>query len=169
MSLKDKKKIVLFSGSSTRFGYDSAMLDQAFPDYEVVNMGVFAYSPALPQLELIRSCMKEGDILLDSPEFDAANRQFCYQKELDYATFAMMESNYDAFADLDSGNMHRSLQLFLHTRQQDRIWNEKITMSVLQIMMRMEMKWRNQVTMSMGIMSYIARIPRVKNRFTDFR
>ena len=101
LSLKDKKKIVLFSGSSTRFGYDSAMIDQAFPDYEVVNMGVFAYSPALPQLELILSCMKEGDILLDSPEFDAANRQFCYQRELDYATFAMMESNYDAFAELD--------------------------------------------------------------------
>ena len=101
LSLKDKKKILLFSGSSTRFGYDSEMIDRAFPGYEVVNMGVFAYSPALPQLELIRSCMKEGDILLDSPEFDAANRQFCYQKELDYATFAMMESNYDAFAQLD--------------------------------------------------------------------
>ena len=101
LSLKDKKKIVLFSGSSTRFGYDSEMIDRAFPDYEVVNMGVFAYSPALPQLELIRACMKAGDILLDSPEFDAANRQFCYQKELDYATFAMMESNYDAFARLD--------------------------------------------------------------------
>ena len=99
--MKDKKKIVLFSGSSTRFGYDSEMIDQAFPDYEVVNMGVFAYSPALPQLELIRSCMKEGDVLLDSPEFDAANRQFCYQKELDYATFAMMESDYDVFAQLD--------------------------------------------------------------------
>lgn len=101
LSLKDKKKIVLFSGSSTRFGYDSEMIDQAFPDYEVVNMGVFAYSPALPQLEQILSCMKEGDILVDSPEFDAANRQFCYQRELDYATFAMMESNYDAFAQLD--------------------------------------------------------------------
>lgn len=101
LSLRDKKKIVLFSGSSTRFGYDSEMIDQAFPDYEVVNMGVFAYSPALPQLELILSCMKEGDILLDSPEFDAANRQFCYQTELDYATFAMMESDYDAFAELD--------------------------------------------------------------------
>ena len=99
--MKDKKKIVLFSGSSTRFGYDSEMIDQAFPDYEVVNMGDFAYSPALPQLELIRSCMKEGDVLLDSPEFDAANRQFCYQKELDYATFAMMESDYDVFAQLD--------------------------------------------------------------------
>ena len=109
LSLKDKKKIVLFSGSSTRFGYDSEMIDRAFPDYEVVNMGVFAYSPALPQLELIRSCMKEGDILLDSPEFDAANRQFCYQKELDYATFAMMESNYDAFAGL---NLREYTQVF---------------------------------------------------------
>ena len=38
---------------------------------------------------------------MDSPEFDAANRQFCYQKELDYATFAMMESDYDVFAQLD--------------------------------------------------------------------
>ena len=101
LSMKEKKKIVLFSGSSTRFGYDSEMIDQAFSDYEVVNMGVFAYSPALPQLELILPCMKEGDILLDSPEFDAANRQFCYQRELDYAVFAMMESNYDAFAQLD--------------------------------------------------------------------
>lgn len=101
LSLKDEKKIVLFSGSSTRFGYDSALIDEAFPEYEVVNMGVFAYSPALPQLELIRGCMKAGDILVDSPEFDAANRQFCHQRNLDYAVFAMMESNYDAFALLD--------------------------------------------------------------------
>lgn len=101
LQLKDRKKIVLFSGSSTRFGYDSAMIDEAFEEYEVVNMGVFAYTPALPQLYLILDCMQEGDILLHSPEFDASNRQFCEQKSLDYATFAMMESDYDAFARLD--------------------------------------------------------------------
>lgn len=99
--LRNQKKIVLFSGSSTRFGYDSASIDQAFANYEVVNMGVFAYSPALPQLLLILDFMKEGDVLLDAPEFDAANRQFCSQTELDYAVFAMMESNYDTFAKLD--------------------------------------------------------------------
>ena len=103
-ALKDTRKIVLFSGSSTRFGYDSEKIKEAFPQYEVVNMGVFAYSPALPQLELILECMKEGDILLDAPEFDAANRQFCSQKDLDYAVFAMMESNYDTFARLDIRN-----------------------------------------------------------------
>ncbi len=99
--LSEKKKIVLFSGSSTRFGYDSAEIDRAFATYEVVNMGVFAYSPALPQLLLILDLMQEGDVLLDAPEFDAANRQFCSQNALDYAVFAMMESNYDTFAKLD--------------------------------------------------------------------
>jgi hypothetical protein len=101
LSLKDQKKIVLFSGSSTRFGYDSAMIDAAFSDYDVVNMGVFAYTPALPQLMLILDCMNADDILIHSPEFDASNRQFCSQTELDYATFAMMESDYDLFAELD--------------------------------------------------------------------
>lgn len=104
LSLRGKKKIVLFSGSSARFGYDSAKIDEAFTEYDVVNMGVFAYSPALPQLLLISDAMQEGDILVDAPEFDAARRQFCCQRELDYAVFAMMESNYDAFAKLDIRN-----------------------------------------------------------------
>ncbi len=101
VSLKDKKKIVLFSGSSTRFGYNSKKIDEAFGDYEVVNMGVFAYTNALPQLLLILNNMNEGDILLDSPEFDAAKRQFCTTKDLDESFFCMMESNYDTVTELD--------------------------------------------------------------------
>lgn len=64
LSLKTQRKIVLFAGSSVHFGFDSAALDEAFPEYEIVNMGVFAYTSAKPQMELILSCMKEGDILL---------------------------------------------------------------------------------------------------------
>lgn len=101
LSLKECKKIVLFSGSSARFGYDSAMLDEAFADYEIVNMGVFAYSNAFPQFLLILDCMQEGDILLHSPEFDAAQRQFCVRTELDAPFFCMMEANYDTLALLD--------------------------------------------------------------------
>lgn len=99
--LKEKKKIVLFSGSSTRFGYDSGMISEAFPEYEVVNMGVFAYTNAAPQLLLILPWMQEGDILLHAPEFDAAKRQFCTTNDLDAPFYCMMESNYDAIAQLD--------------------------------------------------------------------
>lgn len=101
LALAPKRKLVLFSGSSTRFGYDSAAIDAAFPEYEVVNMGVFAYTAALPQLLLIEPHLLPGDVLLHSPEFDAAQRQFCTQNTLDAPFFCMMEANYDMLASLD--------------------------------------------------------------------
>ena len=101
LSLSDRRKLVLFSGSSTRFGYDSAVLDAALADCEIVNMGVFAYTSATPQLLLILGCMREGDILLHSPEFDAAQRQFCTRSDLEESFFCMMEANYDMVARLD--------------------------------------------------------------------
>ena len=104
ITLRDRQKIVLFSGSSTRFGYDSSKIDEAFPDYEVVNMGVFAYTNALPQFEIMLNCMKEGDILIHSPEFDAAQRQFCTNNNLDAAFFNMVECDYDAVSMLDLRN-----------------------------------------------------------------
>lgn len=99
--LSDRKKLVLFSGSSTRFGYDCAFMDQSLPDYEIINMGVFAYTSATPQLYLILGCMKEGDILLHAPEFDAAQRQFCTRSDLEDSFFCMMEANYDMVSRLD--------------------------------------------------------------------
>lgn len=100
-SVKNQAKIVLLSGSSARFGYDSPRIESAFPDYKVVNMGVYAYSNMLPQAMLVLSFLKEGDILISSPELDAIEYQFCGEKKLDKETFCMMESNYDLFALLD--------------------------------------------------------------------
>ncbi len=101
LSLRERRKLVLFSGSSTRFGYDSPALEAGLEGYEVVNMGVFAYTSATPQLLLILDCMGEGDILLHSPEFDAAQRQFCTRADLEDHFWAMMEANYDMATALD--------------------------------------------------------------------
>ena len=76
-------------------------MDEALPEYTVANMGVFAYTNAVPQLELILPLMKSGDILLVSPEFDAAKRQFCTTREMDDDFFCMIESNYDLVSLLD--------------------------------------------------------------------
>lgn len=119
LSLSKTRKLVLFSGSSARFGYDSAALDQALPSYAVVNMGVFAYTNALPQLELIRSQLQEGDLLLLSPEFDAAKRQFCTTNAFDDDFFCMVEENYDLLAPLDLrqySGVFSALGSYLQTR-----------------------------------------------------
>lgn len=100
-SLEAEDKLVLFCGSSARFGYSSPMLEAAFPDYRVVNMGVYAYSNMLPQAGIVLRFMKAGDVLLSSPELDAIEEQFCGETDLDKETFCMMESNYDLLALLD--------------------------------------------------------------------
>ena len=100
-SLREEDKIVLFSGSSARFGYDSPMLEASFPDYRVVNMGVYAYSNMLPQARILLHFMKQGDLLLSSPELDAIDTQFCGSTQLDKETFCMLEGNYDLFSLLD--------------------------------------------------------------------
>lgn len=120
LKLAPQRKIVLFSGSSTRFGYDSQMIDEAFPDYAVVNMGVFAYTNAAPQLELILTCMGQGDILIHAPEFDAAQRQFCTNHRLDAPFFNMVEGNYDLAAALDLrqySGVFEALQEYLTARR----------------------------------------------------
>ncbi len=101
LALRDHRKLVLSSGSSGRYGYVSPMLEEAFPDYAVINMGVYAYTSALPQLRLMLPLLQEGDVLLYAPEFDAAPEQFCETDRLDTGFWAMMESGYDAAATLD--------------------------------------------------------------------
>ncbi len=101
LSLKGQRKLVLSAGSSGRYGYDSAMLKEAFPAYSPVNMGVYAYTGELPQLRLILPLMEAGDILLYSPEFDAVDEQFCVTDRLDAGFWAMMESCYDTASELD--------------------------------------------------------------------
>jgi len=120
LSIREQKKIVLFSGSSARYGYDSLMIKEAFPEYEVANMGVYAFTNALPQYELIRQLMQPGDILLSAPEFDAVDFQFCTTNALDSHFWAMMESNYDAVARLDIGQysgVFDSLREYLSLRR----------------------------------------------------
>lgn len=103
---------MLASGSSGRYGYDSTALAAAYPDYTPANMGVYAYTNALPQLELIRELMEPGDVLLSAPEFDASSEQFCLDHRLDASFWAMMESNYDAAARLDLRNYTGVLDSF---------------------------------------------------------
>lgn len=119
IALRDEPRIVLFSGSSARFGYDSPMIDQAFPEYGVVNMGVYAYTNALPQLRLIQTQMRPGDILVDAPEFDTIETQFCVTAALDKYLFCMAESNYDLISLLDLRdytNVFSSFGVFLNER-----------------------------------------------------
>lgn len=100
-SIKDKKKIILFSGSSTRYGYNSPLFEESFPEYKVVNMGVFAYFSAKVQLDIFSQFLKEGDVIIDAPEFDSIEFQMFRKTEFEKRLFYMFEGSYQYLSYVD--------------------------------------------------------------------
>lgn len=70
---KDMKKIVIFGGSGTWYGYDCNILNEQFGDeYVIINLGINASMTNLFTMEFLKYYLHEGDILLWSPECGSA-------------------------------------------------------------------------------------------------
>lgn len=123
------RKIVMFGGSASRYAYNSKELHEAFPDWQMVNMGVYAYTNAMPQMRIIRQFMQAGDILLSAPEFDTTETQFCPSNALDDCFWAMAEADYACVSLLDLrqySKVFSSLQTYLRNRfpMPEHTWEE---------------------------------------------
>ena len=117
-SIQDEKKIVLFSGSSTRYGFQSPLFEKAF-GRKASNMGVFAYLSAEVQLEAMRPFLRSGDIFIDAPELERSDYQFFANPEIEDKTFAMFESDFASFQNVDLThytNYWDALSSFFSTR-----------------------------------------------------
>ena len=65
------RRIILVGGSSAAFGIDSALLEQYFPDYTVVNFGMYAALGTTVMLDLSEPYIREGDLVILLPEQQA--------------------------------------------------------------------------------------------------
>lgn len=118
--VKHEKKLVMFGGSASRYAYNSKEIHAAFPQYQMVNMGVYAYTNALPQYRIIQQFMQAGDVLLSAPEFDTTETQFCPSNALDDCFWAMAEADYACASLLDLRQyekVFKSLQSYLDNRR----------------------------------------------------
>lgn len=101
LSLRGQRKLVFFAGSSSRYGYDCGRIHRAFPTYAPANMGVYAYTNARQQLDLICQAMESGDVLVHAPEFEPLDKQFCGSMEMEWHFWAMAEADYGLVERLD--------------------------------------------------------------------
>lgn len=62
------KRIIVVGGSSVAFGIDSALLERHFPDYQVVNFGMYAALGTTVMLDLSEPYIREGDFVILMPE-----------------------------------------------------------------------------------------------------
>lgn len=107
------KRIVLVGGSGVAFDCDSALMDDFFPSYEIVNFGMYAGLGTKAVMDLSENYIHEGDIVILSPEqseqtfsdyFDgeymwqAADGAFGMLRDLKSENFEAMLGNFPRFA-----------------------------------------------------------------------
>lgn len=107
------KRIVLVGGSGVAFDCDSALMDDFFPSYEIVNFGMYAGLGTKAVMDLSENYIHEGDIVLLSPEqseqtfsdyfngeymWQAADGAFGMLRDLKSENFEAMLGNFPRFA-----------------------------------------------------------------------
>ena len=107
------KRIVLVGGSGVAFDCDSALMDDFFPSYEIVNFGMYAGLGTKAVMDLSENYIHEGDIVILSPEqseqsfsdyfngeymWQAAEGAFGMLRDLKSENFEAMLGNFPRFA-----------------------------------------------------------------------
>ena len=107
------KRIVLVGGSGVAFDCDSALMDDFFPSYEIVNFGMYAGLGTKAVMDLSENYTHEGDIVILSPEqseqtfsdyfngeymWQAADGAFGMLRDLKSENFEAMLGNFPRFA-----------------------------------------------------------------------
>ena len=69
-SYKNDKKIILIGGSNVAFGFNSEYLEKEFPDYKVINFGLYAMLGTKIMMDLALPYISEGDMVFLSPEIN---------------------------------------------------------------------------------------------------
>lgn len=107
------KRIVLVGGSGVAFDCDSALMDDFFPSYEIVNFGMYAGLGTKAVMDLSENYIHEGDTVILSPEqseqtfsdyfngeymWQAADGAFGMLRDLKSENFEAMLGNFPRFA-----------------------------------------------------------------------
>ena len=107
------KRIVLVGGSGVAFDCDSALMDDFFPSYEIVNFGMYAGLGTKAVMDISENYINEGDIVILSPEqseqtfsdyfngeymWQAADGAFGMLRDLKSENFEAMLGNFPRFA-----------------------------------------------------------------------
>ena len=94
------EKIVVVGGSSVAFGLNSEMLEK-YTGMPVVNFGLYAALGTKLMLDLSRSAIGEGDVVIISPELDPQTLSLYFSSE---HTLKALDGNFGMFWDIPTDN-----------------------------------------------------------------
>lgn len=103
-------RIILVGGSNLAFGMNSALLEERFEGYSVVNLGTSRHYGILPLFDLLLANVRRGDVVVFCPEY--YKEMFAAAQTGTITNWQYLESNYDILKDMDLRNNSALLETF---------------------------------------------------------
>jgi len=100
LNATDEKKVVVIGGSSVAFGLDSAMMEEHL-GRKVVNFGLYADLGTKLMIDLSKSNINEGDIIVIAPELNSQTLSLYFNAE---TAIQAMDGSWNMLAHVDSGD-----------------------------------------------------------------
>ena len=100
-SLKNEKKIILIGGSNVAFGFNSQLIEEEFPEYKVVNFGLYAMLGTKIMMDLALNSVNEGDMVFISPEINSQSTSLYFDPT---STLKAIEDNINILNRLSKDN-----------------------------------------------------------------
>lgn len=101
----DRPRLIFVGGSSVPFSLRSDLIEEAFPDYLVVDFGLYAQLGTPVMLDLLEEALQPGDIVIISPEQDSQALSLDYSAE---TLWQAVDGHFDLLRQLSD---HRYEQL----------------------------------------------------------
>ena len=101
----DEPKIILVGGSSVAFGVDSERLEE-YTGMPVVNFGLYAALGTKLMLDLSRSGINEGDVIVISPELDPQTLSLYFSTQ---STFKAIDADYSMLRYIEPSDVFKML------------------------------------------------------------
>ncbi|MBQ6730409.1 MAG: hypothetical protein IJR08_00645 [Bacilli bacterium] len=98
---KNDKKIILIGGSNVAFGFNSELLQQEFPEYKVVNFGLYAMTGTKIMMDLAVDYIGKDDMVFIIPEINSQSTSLYFNAE---ATLKALEDDMSLINKLPKDN-----------------------------------------------------------------
>ncbi len=99
-SINDKK-IVIIGGDSVAMGISSQTIEDELPEYRIVNFGMDSELGMKMLIDLSRSAINSGDIIIISPELNAQSMSLNFNGE---KALEALDGNFELLMQIDSGD-----------------------------------------------------------------
>ena len=120
---KNKRKIILVGGSNVAFGFNSELLEKEFPDYKVINFGLYAALGTKIMIDLSKEYINNGDIVIISPEISSQSMSLYFNP---INTLKALEDKLSIIKDLPKDNKKEVINSTFEFVRERRQYSEPI-------------------------------------------